>query len=114
MSFSIKPLFVQPKEAEVRAALDHAEAVEEKPREAAGPAPLRPDVVVAEGFSVIENRYLSVRETAEVLQVTPMTVYRMLHDGRLRGTKTGRRYKVFAPDVAELNEPKDLSKGDSA
>jgi excisionase family DNA binding protein len=48
------------------------------------------------------------------LQVTPMTVYRMLHDGRLRGTKTGRRYKVFAPDVAELNQPKDLSKGDSA
>lgn len=114
MSFSIKPLFVQPKEPEAAPDPTVPEAVEEKPQEAAGPVPLRPDVVVAEGFSVIENRYLSVRETAEVLQVTPMTVYRMLHDGRLRGTKTGRRYKVFAPDVAELNEPKDLSKGDSA
>lgn len=96
MSVEIRPLF--------------QDAV--KPDRVVSPAPLTTEAptVMDVAPTVIENRYLSVAEAADTLGVSRMTVYRMLREGRVRGTQVGRRLKVFAPDLAEMNRPKDLSR----
>jgi len=61
-------------------------------------------------------RYLTVAEVAEVMRVSKMTVYRLLHGGELPGVRVGRSFRVpqdaldhylataIVP-VAELDEP---------
>jgi excisionase family DNA binding protein len=38
---------------------------------------------------------VSVKETAKLLGVVPVSIHRMLGDGRLQGTKDGRLVRVF-------------------
>ena len=53
----------------------------------------------------VETRYMFVSEVADVLRVSRMTVYRMVHAGSLRSNRIGRRIRVFGPDVERLSEP---------
>jgi len=39
-------------------------------------------------------RYLTVEEVAEVMRVSKMTVYRLLHSGELPGVRVGRSFRV--------------------
>lgn len=39
-------------------------------------------------------RYLTVEEVAEVMRVSKMTVYRLLHSGDLPGVRVGRSFRV--------------------
>lgn len=39
-------------------------------------------------------RYLTVIEVAEVMRVSKMTVYRLLHSGELPGVRVGRSFRV--------------------
>lgn len=39
-------------------------------------------------------RYLTVLEVAEVMRVSKMTVYRLLHSGELPGVRVGRSFRV--------------------
>lgn len=57
---------------------------------------------------------LKVSEVAHKLGVSPMTVYRLVHSGELRGLRVGRRYRIKEEDfeefvsnyVAEVDAPK--------
>ena len=39
-------------------------------------------------------RYLTVEEVADVMRVSKMTVYRLLHSGELPGVRDGRSFRV--------------------
>ncbi len=39
-------------------------------------------------------RYLTVMEVADVMRVSKMTVYRLLHSGELPGVRVGRSFRV--------------------
>lgn len=47
-----------------------------------------------------EQRLLRVREVAEVMRVSAMTVYRLIHTGELKATRVGRSYRIWEDDVA--------------
>jgi excisionase family DNA binding protein len=39
-------------------------------------------------------RFLTVAEVAEVMRVSKMTVYRLLHSGEMPGVRVGRSFRV--------------------
>jgi excisionase family DNA binding protein len=43
---------------------------------------------------------LTVREVAQVMRVSTMTVYRLIRAGDLIATRVGRSYRIFENDVA--------------
>lgn len=51
----------------------------------AGPAP---------GSRLAEVRFLTVAEVAELMRVSKMTVYRLLHSGELTAVRVGRSFRV--------------------
>ncbi|RHA44299.1 helix-turn-helix domain-containing protein [Cellulomonas rhizosphaerae] len=40
------------------------------------------------------QRYLTVVEVAEIMRVSKMTVYRLLHSGEMPGVRVGRSFRV--------------------
>jgi excisionase family DNA binding protein len=42
------------------------------------------------------QRYLTVLEVAEIMRVSKMTVYRLLHSGEMPGVRVGRSFRVPA------------------
>ena len=40
------------------------------------------------------TRYLTVLEVADIMRVSKMTVYRLLHSGELPGVRVGRSFRV--------------------
>ncbi|HEY1332314.1 MAG TPA: helix-turn-helix domain-containing protein [Actinomycetota bacterium] len=42
---------------------------------------------------------LTVREVAHALRVSTMTVYRLIHGGRLRALRVGKSYRVRESDL---------------
>jgi excisionase family DNA binding protein len=40
------------------------------------------------------GRLLTIREAAEILHVTPMTVYRLVHYGELEAVRVGRSFRI--------------------
>jgi excisionase family DNA binding protein len=46
--------------------------------------------------------YLTARQTQELLKVDRITVYRMINDGRLHGTKIGQQWRFSRGDVESL------------
>lgn len=57
------------------------------------------DMAEANTFSNV--RFLTVAEVAEVMRVSKMTVYRMVHSGELPAVRFGRSYRVPENAVAE-------------
>lgn len=45
--------------------------------------------------------FLTVPEVAEILRVSKMTVYRMVHSGELQAARVGRSFRVPAKAVRE-------------
>ncbi|MDP9433099.1 MAG: helix-turn-helix domain-containing protein [Actinomycetota bacterium] len=41
-----------------------------------------------------EMRFLTVAEVAALMRVSKMTVYRLVHDGRLPAVRVGRSFRV--------------------
>ena len=60
-----------------------------------------------------EERYLTVEEVAEKLQVHPQTVRRWLRNGYINGTLLSRRagYRIRASEVFRLLEEGGASEG---
>jgi excisionase family DNA binding protein len=48
-----------------------------------------------------EVRFLTVAEVAEVMRVSKMTVYRMVHAGELPAVRVGRSFRVPEQAVQE-------------
>jgi excisionase family DNA binding protein len=46
--------------------------------------------------------YITTDELAKTLNVTRMTISRMIRDGRIKAAKVGRNYKVLVKDVPTL------------
>jgi len=46
-----------------------------------------------------EQRLLRVREVADVMRVSSMTVYRLIKSGELVATRVGRSYRIWDGDV---------------
>jgi len=55
---------------------------------------------------VQDARFLTVAEVAELMRVSKMTVYRLVHAGDLPAIRFGRSYRVPESAVADaLNKP---------
>jgi excisionase family DNA binding protein len=55
---------------------------------------------------------LTSRQVQEILKVDRITVYRMLHDGRLKGVKIGQQWRFLASDVermVKINPPAEVA-----
>ncbi len=46
-----------------------------------------------------EQRLLTVREVAESMRVSNMTVYRLIRGGELIATRVGRSYRIWEGDL---------------
>jgi excisionase family DNA binding protein len=54
----------------------------------------------------VVSEYLTPRQVAEVLSVDRLTVYRMIHDGRLAASRVGKRgLRVSREAVAAVLRP---------
>jgi excisionase family DNA binding protein len=57
-----------------------------------------------------DMRFLTVAEVAEIMRVSKMTVYRLVHAGELPAVRFGRSYRVPEQAVTEaLSRPLGLS-----
>ena len=54
-----------------------------------------------------EPRLLRVREVAESLAVSNMTVYRLIRDGQLRAVRVGHGWRISEADLAGFLGQKD-------
>jgi excisionase family DNA binding protein len=46
-----------------------------------------------------DSRLLRVREVADVMRVSTMTVYRLIHAGELPATRVGHSYRIAQGEV---------------
>jgi len=46
-----------------------------------------------------DSRLLRVREVADVMRVSTMTVYRLIHAGELPATRVGHSYRIAQREV---------------
>jgi excisionase family DNA binding protein len=53
------------------------------------------------------DRFLTVREVADTMRVSTMTVYRLIQAGELHATRVGRSYRLREAEVDTY-----LSRGD--
>lgn len=69
-----------------------------------GPAELQKKSRAPEGGTVADLpdvRFLTVAEVAELMRVSKMTVYRLVHAGELPAVRFGRSYRVPESAVTE-------------
>lgn len=57
------------------------------------------------------ERFLTTEQVANILQVHPFTILRLIKSGRLKGVKLGRVYRIKEADVNEFLEKSTTSKG---
>lgn len=58
-----------------------------------------------------DMRFLTVAEVAEIMRVSKMTVYRLVHAGDLPAVRFGRSYRVPEQAVTEaLSRPLDIGR----
>lgn len=57
----------------------------------------------ASAASAAMPRYISVKDTASILGVARLTVYRRFHSGLFPGRKIGRKIDISAPFVEALD-----------
>ena len=62
----------------------------------------RPNLTAVGGLS--EVKFLTVAEVAEIMRVSKMTVYRLVHSGELRAVRVGRSFRVNETAVSEYLE----------
>ena len=54
-------------------------------------------------------RDLTVQETCAFFRVTPPTIYRMLHEGKLKGYTIGRSRRVTHESVERLRQTRTVN-----
>ena len=59
----------------------------------------------AERYELVVNedkgKFLTVAEVAEIMRVSKMTVYRLVHSGELPAVRVGRSFRVREEDANE-------------
>ncbi len=45
------------------------------------------------------EKLLRIREAAELLRVSPMTIYRLIREGELQAIKVGWQWRVILPEI---------------
>lgn len=63
---------------------------------------------------VPEIRFLTVAEVAEIMRVSKMTVYRLVHSGDLPAVRFGRSYRVPESAVADAVSRPAADQGETA
>lgn len=53
---------------------------------------------------MIEEKFYTVDEIAEILKVNPMTVYRWIKAGKLKSYKAGRNFRIKKGDLDKFLE----------
>jgi len=46
-----------------------------------------------------EDKYYTIEETAKMLKVVYLTVYRWIQDGKLKAYKAGKQYRIKREDL---------------
>lgn len=57
---------------------------------------------MADAGSLADTRFMTVHEVAEMMRVSRMTVYRMIHAGDLPAVRFGRSYRVPESAVEQV------------
>ena len=65
--------------------------------------------IVAENFA--EAQFMTVTEVADMMRVSRMTVYRMIHSGELPAVRFGRSYRVPLEAVQDIVTDTDAATG---
>ncbi len=60
-----------------------------------------------------EHRLLTVREVADTMRVSTMTVYRLIRSGALRATRVGKHFRVRRNDLEGYLESQSTRGGDA-
>ncbi|MDR1710952.1 MAG: helix-turn-helix domain-containing protein [Propionibacteriaceae bacterium] len=57
---------------------------------------------MSEPVSIDRVKFVTVQEVAEMMRVSRMSVYRMIHSGRLEAVRFGRTFRISEKAVDEL------------
>lgn len=60
------------------------------------------------------EQFLTTEQVANILQVHPFTILKFLKEGKLRGIKLGRVYRIKESDVHEFLENRSTGKSKNA
>ena len=60
-----------------------------------------------------EHRLLTVREVAETMRVSNMTVYRLIRAGELPAIRVGKHFRIREHELAEYLDSQIVRGGDS-
>ena len=60
-----------------------------------------------------EHRVLTVREVAETMRVSNMTVYRLIRAGELPAIRVGKHFRIRENELSEYLESQTVRGGDS-
>jgi excisionase family DNA binding protein len=53
-----------------------------------------------------DTRFLKVEECASLARVSPVTIYRLIHDGAIDAVKVGRNFRIYESSYHRyLNTP---------
>ena len=61
-----------------------------------------------------EHQLLTVREVAESMRVSTMTVYRLIRDGDMPAIRVGKHFRLRADDVELFLEARTVNAGSNA
>ena len=61
-----------------------------------------------------EHQLLTVREVAESMRVSTMTVYRLIRDGDMPAIRVGKHFRLRADDVESFLEARTVNAGSNA
>jgi excisionase family DNA binding protein len=56
------------------------------------------------------DKYLTTEQVAEILQVHPFTILKFIKNGKIKGVKLGRVYRINENDVKEFLESSTVRK----
>ena len=60
-----------------------------------------------------EHRLLTVREVADTMRVSNMTVYRLIRAGELSAIRVGKHFRIREGELSEYLESQTVRGGDS-
>jgi excisionase family DNA binding protein len=56
------------------------------------------------GYSPLEKEIMTITQVAEYLQISEMTTYKLVNEGKIEGFKIGRHWRVKKEDLTEFIE----------
>jgi excisionase family DNA binding protein len=55
-------------------------------------------------YSPLEKEIMTITQVAEYLQISEMTTYKLVNEGKIEGFKIGRHWRVKKEDLTEFIE----------